>query len=220
MKTDVGTREVAEAMCRETDEFHPFGNDGELQRDLDRMSREDLHEALNGIEGAEESAEICVGEITEKMQEYFSNPWNHAPGYRVPEIKFDSLPYGTNILKKILSPHGKQVYRNVIARSKIEAMQREQRKRIEVSNIIKERGVTTQLLHETFRKSTKLQLWLTKQVRKKNRRSISGLSEDVTSRLLKTLRFPRCHRWRAVSMIWRRVTPIIKSMISEQENWA
>ena len=67
---------TAKMYLYETDEFHPVNNDMELSGALDKNDWEFLEDALVQ----------CIKETFEHISEYFSEPWNFGPGYKVPKI--------------------------------------------------------------------------------------------------------------------------------------
>lgn len=69
---------------KETDTFHPRDTDSwlcELTTDIDNADQDEL----------EEAAWQCLCEMEERVQDWFEDVWNHAPGYLKPEeVKIDA----------------------------------------------------------------------------------------------------------------------------------
>lgn len=64
---------------RETDTFHPWDTDSYLcelthNTDLSEVDRDELDQA----------AWECITEMADKLEDWLSDKWNHAPGYQKP----------------------------------------------------------------------------------------------------------------------------------------
>jgi len=223
MKTDNETRECARYLAIETDDFHPFDTDGDLQDALDRIKTEetDVHKIVRALENVDESVEICVEEICDKIKEYFSNSWNHGPGYKPPVITFDYPPCGSKIIRSFIDNEGAKILDDLNERVRADTKRLENERKNEAKALLIKHQVTSLALVFAFNKHHKLHVWLRKKIascKKKNRKPcIRDLSEHVAKSLLVNLRFPWHHRRRATDMIWRRVMPLVKAEI-EKEN--
>jgi hypothetical protein len=76
----------------QTDTFHPFATDGDLQRSLERMPIRREYRKLkpyweykNRKESVIDSIFQCLEEMKENIEEWYSNSMNHAPGYIRPQ---------------------------------------------------------------------------------------------------------------------------------------
>jgi hypothetical protein len=81
---------------RQTDRFHPFDSDGELDRALQKMPKRCDYRSLksywawkNGKYAIEEALDEMLYEVEDAIRDHYSNSWNFAPGFRLPkEINF------------------------------------------------------------------------------------------------------------------------------------
>jgi hypothetical protein len=60
----------------ETDQFHPMNNESEFEKSLQD----------NDWEFLEQSLILCFCEIIQKIVDYYSEPWNFGPGYKIPKM--------------------------------------------------------------------------------------------------------------------------------------
>ena len=70
--------ENCEMLLDETDEFHPWDTDGDLQTALDNDK--------NNYDQIDDAVVACFEDIYGKIYDWYSDAMNHAPGYRVPKM--------------------------------------------------------------------------------------------------------------------------------------
>ena len=84
----------------QTDNFHPWNSDGELDRALSHMPARCDYRSLksywatkNARYRVEDTLDEVLYEMEENIRDHFSDAWNFPPGYRAPdEIEFASIP--------------------------------------------------------------------------------------------------------------------------------
>jgi hypothetical protein len=77
----------------ETDQFHPYGCDGELSRALNRMpdgrcnyrSVESYWAFKFGRDDLEEALYSLISDMGVAIEEYYAEPWNFQPGIGLPD---------------------------------------------------------------------------------------------------------------------------------------
>jgi hypothetical protein len=76
----------------ETDTFHPFDTDGELSRAMDRMPARCDYRSIksywafkDGKENIADALYSMMFEVSDLVEDHFSNVWNFAPGVKLPE---------------------------------------------------------------------------------------------------------------------------------------
>ena len=91
-KVSEGYTEYFKIQLFETDTFHPFDTDGELSRALDMIpnrcnyrSLESYHAWKDGRIDIADALYSMMTEVSELVEDHFSNAWNFAPGVKLPE---------------------------------------------------------------------------------------------------------------------------------------
>lgn len=94
----VGPEHAVQFRCelRETDRFHPWNSDDMLDRALSRMPKRCDYRSLksywawkDGRLDIQEALDEMLYEVEDTIRDYYSEPWNFAPGYVLPrEVRF------------------------------------------------------------------------------------------------------------------------------------
>lgn len=91
-KVSEGYTEYFKIQLFETDTFHPFDTDGELSRALDRMpvrcnyrSCDSYRAWKDGRSYIADALYSMMSEVSDLVEDHFSNVWNFPPGVKLPE---------------------------------------------------------------------------------------------------------------------------------------
>ena len=91
-KVDPGLMEYFRMEMQQTDTFHPWDNDGQLSRALEKMptscnyrSCKSYWARKDGKESIGDALYEVLSEIGDSITYHFEDKWNFAPGFKLPE---------------------------------------------------------------------------------------------------------------------------------------